>query len=153
VAGLNLLKTPSCSASHIWPCLVWPFVFTHRWPASQLQVAAAALVMPWGSMLPGWWSIYPSCGVAPTLGRLQADFGLSKTLPINKHAEYGYLDSKFRLTGETGAPAGPAVQCVVAGASMSLCLHRLEPHIPCPAWKPHVGPASLHPPVGNDLLS
>lgn len=33
----------------------------------------------------------------------QADFGLSKTLPINKHAEYGYLDSKFRLTGETGA--------------------------------------------------
>jgi hypothetical protein len=31
-----------------------------------------------------------------------ADFGLSKTLPINKHAEYGYLDSKFRLTGETG---------------------------------------------------
>ncbi|PRW60891.1 Dual specificity kinase splA isoform A [Chlorella sorokiniana] len=32
-----------------------------------------------------------------------ADFGLSKTLPINKHAEYGYLDSKFRLTGETGS--------------------------------------------------
>ena len=35
----------------------------------------------------------------------QADFGLSKTLPINKHAEYGYLDSKFRLTGETGEAA------------------------------------------------
>ncbi|KAL4856575.1 SUMO-activating enzyme subunit 2 [Chlorella vulgaris] len=32
-----------------------------------------------------------------------ADFGLSKTLPINKHAEFGYLDSKFRLTGETGS--------------------------------------------------
>lgn len=32
-----------------------------------------------------------------------ADFGLSKTLPINKHAEIGYLDSKFRLTGETGS--------------------------------------------------
>ncbi len=39
---------------------------------------------------------------------LQADFGLSKTLPINKHAEYGYLDSKFRLTGETGARQGGA---------------------------------------------
>ena len=34
-----------------------------------------------------------------------ADFGLSKTLPINKHAEIGYLDSKFRLTGETGEAA------------------------------------------------
>ena len=32
-----------------------------------------------------------------------ADFGLSKTLPVNKHADYGYLDSKFRLTGETGS--------------------------------------------------
>lgn len=32
-----------------------------------------------------------------------ADFGLSKTLPVNKHAEFGYLDSKFRLTGETGS--------------------------------------------------
>eukprot|EP00887_Chlorella_sp_A99_P006013 scaffold27.g6013.t1 len=32
-----------------------------------------------------------------------ADFGLSKTLPVNRHAEYGYLDSKFRLTGETGS--------------------------------------------------
>lgn len=32
-----------------------------------------------------------------------ADFGLSKTLPINKHADYAYLDSKFRLTGETGS--------------------------------------------------
>ena len=37
-----------------------------------------------------------------------ADFGLSKTLPINKHAEFGYLDSKFRLTGETGARRGGA---------------------------------------------
>ena len=46
----------------------------------------------------------------------QADFGLSKTLPINKHAEYGYLDSKFRLTGETGAPGLPASQpaCLLA---------------------------------------
>lgn len=45
----------------------------------------------------------------PVAAAPQADFGLSKTLPINKHAEYGYLDSKFRLTGETGAmPAGPA---------------------------------------------
>ncbi len=35
-----------------------------------------------------------------------ADFGLSKTLPINKHAEIGYLDSKFRLTGETGGAGG-----------------------------------------------
>lgn len=32
-----------------------------------------------------------------------ADFGLSKTLPINKHADFGYLDSKFRMTGETGS--------------------------------------------------
>jgi len=32
-----------------------------------------------------------------------ADFGLSKTLPVNKHADFGYLDSKFRLTGETGS--------------------------------------------------
>lgn len=32
-----------------------------------------------------------------------ADFGLSKTLPVNKHAEYGYLDSKYRMTGETGS--------------------------------------------------
>jgi len=32
-----------------------------------------------------------------------ADFGLSKTLPANKHADFGYLDSKFRLTGETGS--------------------------------------------------
>lgn len=32
-----------------------------------------------------------------------ADFGLSKTLPVNKHADYGYLDGKFRLTGETGS--------------------------------------------------
>lgn len=48
--------------------------------------------------------------VRPCLPRcpaLQADFGLSKTLPINKHAEYGYLDSKFRLTGETGARPWP----------------------------------------------
>ncbi len=43
----------------------------------------------------------PSC--ACRTADVQADFGLSKTLPINKHAEYGYLDSKFRLTGETGA--------------------------------------------------
>ncbi len=40
-----------------------------------------------------------------------ADFGLSKTLPINKHAEIGYLDSKFRLTGETGE--GGVGSCVV----------------------------------------
>ena len=34
-----------------------------------------------------------------------ADFGLSKTLPLNKHAEYvgGTLDTKFKLTGETGS--------------------------------------------------
>jgi serine/threonine protein kinase len=32
-----------------------------------------------------------------------ADFGLSKTLPVNKHADFGYLDSKFRMTGETGS--------------------------------------------------
>ena len=31
-----------------------------------------------------------------------ADFGLSKTLPFNKHANYD-LDSKFKLTGETGS--------------------------------------------------
>ena len=35
-----------------------------------------------------------------------ADFGLSKTLPVNRHAEYGYLDSKFRMTGETGGCVG-----------------------------------------------
>jgi serine/threonine protein kinase len=32
-----------------------------------------------------------------------ADFGLSKTLPVIKHAEIGYLDNKFKLTGETGS--------------------------------------------------
>jgi serine/threonine protein kinase len=33
-----------------------------------------------------------------------ADFGLSKTLPVNKHADVQEnLDSKFRLTGETGS--------------------------------------------------
>lgn len=32
-----------------------------------------------------------------------ADFGLSKTLPVNRHADFGYMDSKFRLTGETGS--------------------------------------------------
>lgn len=32
-----------------------------------------------------------------------ADFGLSKTLPVNRHADFGYLDSKFRMTGETGS--------------------------------------------------
>ena len=34
-----------------------------------------------------------------------ADFGLSKTLPLNKHADVpsGRLDDKFRLTGETGS--------------------------------------------------
>ena len=31
-----------------------------------------------------------------------ADFGLSKSLPVNKHAGYD-LDSKFKLTGETGS--------------------------------------------------
>ena len=31
-----------------------------------------------------------------------ADFGLSKSLPVNKHASYD-LDSKFKLTGETGS--------------------------------------------------
>ena len=31
-----------------------------------------------------------------------ADFGLSKTLPINKHASFD-LESKFKLTGETGS--------------------------------------------------
>ena len=31
-----------------------------------------------------------------------ADFGLSKSLPVNKHASYD-LESKFRLTGETGS--------------------------------------------------
>ena len=31
-----------------------------------------------------------------------ADFGLSKTLPVNKHAGFD-LDSKFKLTGETGS--------------------------------------------------
>lgn len=31
-----------------------------------------------------------------------ADFGLSKTLPVNKHASVD-LDSKFKLTGETGS--------------------------------------------------
>lgn len=31
-----------------------------------------------------------------------ADFGLSKTLPINKHAKYD-LEDKFKLTGETGS--------------------------------------------------
>lgn len=30
-----------------------------------------------------------------------ADFGLSKTLPLDRHANYE-LDSKFKLTGETG---------------------------------------------------
>ena len=32
-----------------------------------------------------------------------ADFGLSKTLPVNRHADFGYLDSKYRMTGETGS--------------------------------------------------
>jgi len=32
-----------------------------------------------------------------------ADFGLSKTLPWNKHADMQSLDAKFRLTGETGS--------------------------------------------------
>ena len=31
-----------------------------------------------------------------------ADFGLSKTLPVNKHAGFD-LDSRFKLTGETGS--------------------------------------------------
>lgn len=31
-----------------------------------------------------------------------ADFGLSKSLPVNKHASYD-LDATFRLTGETGS--------------------------------------------------
>lgn len=31
-----------------------------------------------------------------------ADFGLSKTLPVNKHAAFD-LDDKFKLTGETGS--------------------------------------------------
>lgn len=31
-----------------------------------------------------------------------ADFGLSKSLPVNKHASYD-LESKFKLTGETGS--------------------------------------------------
>ena len=31
-----------------------------------------------------------------------ADFGLSKTLPLDRHAHYE-LDSKFKLTGETGS--------------------------------------------------
>lgn len=31
-----------------------------------------------------------------------ADFGLSKTLPVNKHAGFD-LDDKFKLTGETGS--------------------------------------------------
>ena len=31
-----------------------------------------------------------------------ADFGLSKTLPVNKHATFD-LDDKFELTGETGS--------------------------------------------------
>ena len=31
-----------------------------------------------------------------------ADFGLSKSLPYNKHAQYD-LDETFKLTGETGS--------------------------------------------------
>jgi len=31
-----------------------------------------------------------------------ADFGLSKSLPMNKHAGFD-LESKFKLTGETGS--------------------------------------------------
>ena len=31
-----------------------------------------------------------------------ADFGLSKSLPVNKHASYD-LQSTFKLTGETGS--------------------------------------------------
>ena len=31
-----------------------------------------------------------------------ADFGLSKSLPYNKHAQYD-LDEVFKLTGETGS--------------------------------------------------
>lgn len=54
-------------------------------------------------MCPCWLPHRAGCKPAPlALPCFQADFGLSKTLPINKHAEYGYLDSKFRLTGETG---------------------------------------------------
>jgi serine/threonine protein kinase len=53
---------------------------------------------------PCWLPHRAGCKPAPlALPCFQADFGLSKTLPINKHAEYGYLDSKFRLTGETGS--------------------------------------------------
>lgn len=60
---------------------------------------------------------------------LQADFGLSKTLPINKHAEFGYLDSKFRLTGETG-------ECKPDNLHLLSALQTPQPHLGPPPMLP-----------------
>ena len=51
-----------------------------------------------------------------------ADFGLSKSLPVNKHASYD-LESKFRLTGETGSYRYMAPEVFRWAAWHGLLLH------------------------------
>ena len=61
-----------------------------------------------------------------------ADFGLSKTLPVNKHAAFD-LDDKFKLTGETGSYRFMAREVFVHEAynnkvrPLTTCLVKISP--------------------------
>jgi len=81
--------------------------------AAGLTVIHSAGFVIWSVLFPehhqngscGWYVGFACCrdNLIFDTGTIKlADFGLSKSLPVNKHAGYD-LDSKFKLTGETGS--------------------------------------------------
>lgn len=55
-----------------------------------------------------------------------ADFGLSKSLPSNKHAQYEMDDDTFKLTGETGSyryMVRTSGSCADLCHACCLCIH------------------------------
>ncbi len=65
-----------------------------------------------------------------------ADFGLSKTLPVNKHAAFD-LDDKFKLTGETGSYRFMAREVFVHEAYNNKVQHSKHSSYSCwsPTWR------------------